>query len=90
MSEINLKQIEEDIKEVLSKRLDIKKDKICLDSKLGDDLGMDSFDAIEVMFEIEDKFDIEVPEKDLLDVKTVRDMLNYIIKRLKNLKIEGE
>lgn len=86
MSEIHLEQIEEGIKEILSKRLDIKKDKIALDSKLDDDLGMDSFGAIEVMFEIEDKFDIEVPEKDLLDVKTVRDMINYIVNRLKNPK----
>jgi acyl carrier protein len=56
--------------------IDIKK--ISRASHLANDLGMDSFGAIEVMFEIEERFGIEVDEKELTNIKTVGDMVNYI------------
>ena len=74
--------IETKIKEILSDKLEIKTGKIESSFSLRDDLGMDSFGAVEIMFEIESNFDIDVPEKDLLDVNTVQDAIDYIAKRL--------
>ena len=51
------------VKEILSKRLDIDSEKILRTSYFKDDLGMDSFAAVEVIFEIEDKFGTKVDEK---------------------------
>lgn len=81
---MNEVDIEKGIKEILSERLDVDPEKILRTSYLKDDLGMDSFGAVEVMFEIEDKFGIRVDEKDLLDIKTVQDMLGYIKEKLNN------
>jgi len=81
---MNEADIEKGVKEILLKRLDIDPEKILRTSCFKDDLGMDSFGAVEVMFEIEDKFGIEVDEKDLLDIKTVQDMLGYIKGKLNN------
>jgi len=75
-------EIEKGVKEILSKRLNISTEKILKDSKFVDDLGMDSFGAVEVMFEIEDKFGIEVNEKDLLNITTVKNMVDYITNKL--------
>lgn len=75
-------EIEKGIKEILSKRLNIKPEKVLRTSYFKDDLGMDSFAAIEVMFELEDRFEIDVNEKDLLDIKTVQDMIQYIKKKI--------
>ena len=81
---MNKKEIEQKVKEILAKRLGIPSNKITLDSHLVDDLGMDSFGAVEVMFEMEDRFSINVNEKKLIDIKTVQDMINYIASKLKN------
>lgn len=75
-------EIEKGVKEILAKRLNISTDKILRNSDFKDDLGMDSFGAIEVMFEIEDRFGIEVQEKELIEIKKVEDMINYIKKRI--------
>ena len=76
------KQIEQKVKEILADRLDIDINKIELDSDLVDDLGMDSFASVETMFEIEEEFGIEIPEKDLAEVKVVRDIVKYISSRI--------
>ena len=76
-------EIEKQVKEILSGRLNIEIKKINSDSKLVDDLGMDSFGAIELMFELEDKLGIEFPEKDALSLNTVKDLISYIYLRKK-------
>lgn len=75
-------EIENKVKEVLAEKLNIPLDKIDLSSSLRDDLGMDSFASVEVIFEIEDKFNIEVPDQEAANIKTVTDILNYINARL--------
>ena len=77
------KKIERKVKEILEKILNIPQSQIKLDSKLEQDLKMDSFSAIEIMYEIEDKFGIETSEKDLSPFKTVRDIVAYIATNLK-------
>lgn len=71
-------EIEKQVKEILAKRLNIEQGKISPESKLVEDLGMDSFGAIEVVFELEDRFKIEIPEKDLAEAKKVEDIVKYI------------
>ncbi|MBL7132119.1 MAG: acyl carrier protein [Candidatus Omnitrophica bacterium] len=83
MSEVDRNSVKEAIVKILSNRLVIDLDKINEDSGLANELGLDSFGTVEIMFEIEDKFGIEIPEKDLVEVKTVKDILDYIVRRLK-------
>lgn len=83
MSELDRNSVKEAILKILSSRLVIDLDKIKEDSELGNELGLDSFGTVEIMFEIEDKFDIQIPEKDIVEVKTVKDIVDYIIRRLK-------
>lgn len=86
MPEATWDSVKETVLEILSKRLVVGPDKIKVGSNLRDELGMDSFTTVEVMFEIEDKFEIEIPEADLLKVTTVKDVVDYIIKRLNEPK----
>lgn len=46
---------------------------------LRDDLGLDSFDAMELIIKCEENFDIEWPN-DQLDVKTVGDVIDVVEK----------
>ena len=72
----------EKVKEALAIRLNIPKERVNPESYLTEDLGMDSFAAIEVIFELEEKFNISIPENDIAKVKKVQDIIDYINKRV--------
>jgi len=55
---------------------------ITADTDLVDDLSLDSLKIMEVMAEIEDRFDISVPISILSDIRTVRDVILQIQKLL--------
>lgn len=76
------KDIENTVIEILADRLDINRSKVQLDSDLANDLGMDSFGAVEITFELKDKFGIEIPQEEIGKIKKVRDIVEYISNRL--------
>ena len=43
-----------------------------------DELGVSSFDLIQIACEIEDEFDIEIPDRVIKDIKTVADVISFI------------
>jgi acyl carrier protein len=71
-------QVEQTVKEVLAKQLKIDTAKIKPEVLLAEDLRMDSFGALETAFELEDKFAIQIPNDVLYNVKTVKDIVDYI------------
>jgi acyl carrier protein len=62
--------------------LGIEDDGITENTLFVDDLGMDSLDAIDVVTAVEDKYDIEVEDKDLDSIKSVGNALTYIQNKL--------
>ena len=75
------KQIEEKVKQILADKLEIGKESIHNNSLLMDDLGMDSFSAIEVAYSLEEHFNLEIQEKDFAEVKNPNDIFNFIYER---------
>ncbi|MFA5893999.1 MAG: acyl carrier protein [Candidatus Margulisiibacteriota bacterium] len=73
--------IEIKVKQVLSKQLEIDINKINTESLLVNDLGMDSFGAVELAFGLSDEFNIKVPLEDLGAIKKVEDVVDYIGKK---------
>jgi acyl carrier protein len=53
------------------------------------DLGADSLDCVEIVMAIEEKFDIEIPDEDCEQIKTVEDIVSYIDKRAATVKNEA-
>ncbi len=49
---------------------------------LRDDLGLDSVAVIELLFEIEDRFKIQIPDQDLPGLSTVGSVAAYVQQRL--------
>ena len=45
---------------------------------LKEDLGADSLDIFEFVMALEEKYDIEIPSEDLVDIKTVQDIMDYL------------
>jgi len=71
-------EIETTVKEILAKQLTMDIGKINLDSRLIEDLGVDSFGSVEVAFELEEKFNIKIPDAALYEAKTVKNIVDYI------------
>ncbi|KGN03180.1 acyl carrier protein [Clostridium novyi A str. 4570] len=69
------------VKKIMADHLEISEDEIKLESDFQDDLGVDSLDIFEIVMEIEDEFDLEIPNEDIENVKTVEDLVKYIDSR---------
>lgn len=69
----------EKIKEIIVDKLNIDDDNfIDLDTDLLEDLNADSLDAVEIIMDIEDEFDITVDEANIENIRTISDIINYI------------
>lgn len=70
--------LENKVIKILADKLDIDSKNIQIDSKLAEDLGMDSFAAVEMAYELKVKFKVSFSQNDLPNLKTVKDIVNYI------------
>ncbi|MBU1128374.1 MAG: acyl carrier protein [Candidatus Omnitrophica bacterium] len=70
--------IKDGVIEILADQLGVSSEKINNDSKLADDLGTDSLDTVEIVHVLEDRFAIDIPDKDIVDIKSVADIVGYI------------
>lgn len=70
------------IRTALGRELKRSPDSIELGHALREDLGLNSLDAIELMFKVEEEFDLEIPDADLQALRTVGDLVGYLEGRL--------
>ncbi len=68
----------DEVRKILAEQLDVDKDSIEMNSKLAEDLGADSLDAIDIVMTIEDQYAIEVPDENIENMKTVEDIVSFI------------
>lgn len=69
----------ETIREIICDQLEIEDlETITMDTSIMEDLEADSLDAVEVMMDIEDEFDIEIPDEDAEDFKNISDIVDYV------------
>lgn len=55
---------------------------ILVTQHLRDDLGLDSMAVIELLYRIEEAFDLQIPDQDLVGLTTVGHVVSYVEKRL--------
>ena len=68
----------EKVKAILAEQFDVDEDKITVDTDLQEDLGADSLDVVDLLMSIEDEFEVEVPDTEIENLKTVGDLVKYI------------
>ena len=67
------------IKEIIVEQLNIDDGAfINLVTNLQEDLDADSLDAVEIIMNIEEEFDIKVDDDELENIKTIGDIVKYI------------
>ncbi|WP_343344476.1 acyl carrier protein [Terrisporobacter petrolearius] len=57
------------------------KDGLSMETSFKEDLDADSLDAVEVIMGLEEEFDIEIPDEDAENFKTIGDVVEYIENR---------
>lgn len=75
-------EVFEKVKKILSEQFDVSMDEITMQTDIAQDLSADSLDVIDILMSVEDEFKIEVPDEDAENVKTVEQMVNYIVNKL--------
>ena len=70
----------EKVRDMLARQLNLSPDKITAESDVVKDLGADSLDVVELLISLEDDCGISIPEDDIVNVKTVQDIVDMIEK----------
>lgn len=69
----------EKIKDIIVEQLDLEDaDSLTMETSLKEDLDADSLDAVEVIMALEEEFDIEIPDDEAENFKTIGDIVEYI------------
>ena len=68
----------EELKEMICEYVDVEPGEIREDSRFVEDLGFKSYDIMSMVGEIEEHWDVEVDEREVVNVKTVKDAMEYI------------
>jgi len=72
----------EKIRDIIVEQLGLDdKDGLSMETSLKEDLDADSLDAVEVIMGLEEGFDIEIPDEDAENFKTIGDIVEYIENR---------
>ena len=79
MSEI----IFDKITSILSSKKGVNKKLIRIESSF-DDLGLDSLDAVELITDLEDEFNVTIPNIELQNIKTVRQAVHGLEKAMQS------
>jgi acyl carrier protein len=70
------------LQHILAKKFKLKEDQIRKNSRLVDDIGVDSVDFWEIITRVEQEFGIDVKDEDVKEVNTIQDVLNILEKKL--------
>lgn len=68
----------EKVKEIIVETANLNEADVKPESKLKDDLGLDSLDAMELNMALEEKFDLTISDEELINFITVQDIVKFI------------
>ncbi|MGN0654042.1 MAG: acyl carrier protein [Oscillospiraceae bacterium] len=68
----------EKVRAIIADQLDIDEDDITLSSDIQSDFGADSLDIVDMIMSLEDEFEIELPDEEVENMKTVGDVVRFI------------
>ncbi|NQU17780.1 MAG: acyl carrier protein [Candidatus Saganbacteria bacterium] len=70
--------MEAELRALIARVVKIPEEKVTLDANLFSDLGIDSLLGVEIFAALDQKYQIDIPEDKLRDVKTLRDILALV------------
>ncbi|HVR73792.1 MAG TPA: acyl carrier protein [Planctomycetota bacterium] len=73
-------EISDKVATIVCNQLDVERDKVKPEASFINDLGADSLDIVELVMELEEEFDMSIPDEDAEHIKTVGEAVEYIKK----------
>jgi acyl carrier protein len=70
--------IEAKVKSIIADQLGVSEEEVKPTSSFIEDLGADSLDIVELVMSMEEEFEVEIPDEEAENIKTVADAVNYI------------
>ena len=70
--------IEQKVRNIIADQLGVGEEEIKATSSFIEDLGADSLDIVELVMAMEEEFEVEIPDEEAENIKTVQDAVNYV------------
>ena len=72
-----MNELENKVLEIIAQQKRVPVENVTIDSSF-DELGLDSLDAVNILFELEGAFDINIPDDKARQIKSVREMVEGV------------
>lgn len=72
--------VEQKVKQIIVEQLGVDESQVDSNASFVDDLGADSLDIVELIMELEEEFEITIPDEQAEKIKTVGEAIDYIEK----------
>lgn len=83
MEKIDEKKLMDEVCNAIAKQLRKPIAEVTATKKLKEDLNADSLDLVELMMNLEERYNITIADEDLVNLKTIQDVVTYIAKIMK-------
>lgn len=71
-------EIEQKIMQIVCEQMSVEKAELSRETSFVNDLNADSLDTVELVMELEDEFDLTIPDEAAEKLKTVGEAIDYI------------
>ena len=72
--------VQERVIDIVAEQLGVNKEQVATETSFVNDLGADSLDTVELVMELEEEFDINIPDDAADKIQTVGQVIEYIEK----------
>ena len=74
----DVQEIEDKVIAIVSDQMGVEKAEISRETSFVNDLNADSLDTVELVMELEDEFEMSIPDEDAVKIQTVGQAIDYI------------
>ncbi|HWO70544.1 MAG TPA: acyl carrier protein [Actinomycetota bacterium] len=75
-------EIEARVRKVLAEQLSVDESQVTPEARFAEDLNADSLDLVEAVLALEEEWNIEIPEEEMQDVKTVGQAIELVAQKV--------
>jgi acyl carrier protein len=75
---VKVASVEERVIDIVAEQLGVDKEKVTRQTSFVNDLGADSLDQVELVMELEEEFDIDIPDDAAEKIQTVGQAIEFI------------
>lgn len=77
-----LPEIELKVKKIVAEQMGVKEEEISRETSFVNDLNADSLDTVELVMELEEEFELSIPDEEAEKIQTVGQAIDYIYNHL--------